>query len=78
MSSSPRLSETKPSRLKSLSLDLDFPPDRPGALRSMTPTEGATATRRLGRGGAHSSNVETKVFVVWLESHEDWQNFPSG
>ena len=77
--SSPRLSETRSGKMKSLSLDLDGPPaDRPVSLRTITPTESIIGSRRLGRGTSYINHVDTKVFIVWLESYEDWQHFPSG
>ncbi len=66
---------------KSLSLDLEKPPDAPR--RSMvdspvTPTEPLRPIRRSTRTSSAVSLSDTKVFVVWLESYEDHENFPTG
>lgn len=47
-----------------LSLDLEQPPSK----------------RSGGRGGRAGAGgiIDTKVFVVWLESYEDYENFPAG
>ena len=66
---------------KSLSLDLERPPlERPRTSETPgTPTEsGLKPPRRSSRLSASSSVSDTKIFVVWLESYEDYENFPSG
>ncbi|KAK3094041.1 hypothetical protein FSP39_023374 [Pinctada imbricata] len=38
----------------------------------------APRLRRLGRQPALTMGPDTKVFVVWLENFEDYENFPTG
>lgn len=65
---------------KSLSLDFDNPPAPPLAKNLTTPTESSAAVRmrRFGKVSAASVFLEAKIFVVWLESFEDHENFPAG
>jgi len=78
------LAATKP---KSLSLDLEQAagqkPAGSAAVRltdspAATPTDTSMKTRRSGRFSSLAALADTKIFVVWLESFEDSENFPSG
>ena len=64
---------------KSLSLDLERPPsDRPRQTDSPgTPTD-SRPLRRSSRLSTSATVSDTKIFIVWLESYEDQENFPSG
>ena len=63
---------------KSLSLDLDNPP--PPQVRDFrTPTDGTPNVRMRKFKVNTTGNIpEAKIFMVWLESYEDHENFPAG
>ena len=68
--------DTAHSKPASLSLDTTGKPraekESPGSPHD------APKTRRFGRQPALMIGPDTKVFVVWLENFEDFENFPAG
>lgn len=57
-----------------LSLDMDKPP---GPVPLLTDSA-SVRLRRTGRNLSQLTGPDTKVFVVWLESFEDYETFPAG
>ncbi|XP_064603525.1 ral GTPase-activating protein subunit beta-like isoform X2 [Liolophura sinensis] len=56
-----------------LSLDMDKPPG-PGPLLT---DSASVRLRKTGRNFSQLTGPDTKVFVVWLESFEDYETFPA-
>ena len=74
-------SKTEQPAVKPKTLDLDGARTRSVSTNEspmFTPLDGTSRVRCSGRHGSMAVVGDTKVFVVWLEAYQDFENFPSG